>query len=276
MLNARSLSLRLGEFDMDYISFGGGKRTLVMLPGLGDAIRSVRGSALPFALMYRIFARDFRVLVFSRRERLPEGYSIRDMAEDQARAMELLGVSGAYVLGVSQGGMIAMELAAEHPELVEKLVLANTAARSGQTAARVIGGWLSLAQAGDIRGLLKDTAEKLYSERRQWASGPMYSLIAAAVGKKSLEGFVIQARACLAHDAAGDLGRIKCPTLVIGGDEDRVLGADAAAELAAGIENSRLYICEGLGHGAYEEDPRFNARVLDFLKSGHAAERPGR
>ena len=123
MLNAENCSLKICGTEMDYISFSSGEQTLVMLPGLGDALKTVKGSAVSFSMLYRIFARDFKVFVFSRKNRLPSEYSIPDMADDQARAMKTLGITNAYVMGISQGGMIAMRLAAEHPELVSRLVL---------------------------------------------------------------------------------------------------------------------------------------------------------
>ena len=63
-----------------------------------------------------------------------KGYSTRDMAEDLAFGMQTLGITRAKVLGVSQGGMIAQYLAIDHPELVDRLVLAVTLSRPNETA----------------------------------------------------------------------------------------------------------------------------------------------
>ena len=71
--NAKNGVLKLGDTAMDYIRFGNGKRTLVILPGLGDGLRTVKGTALPMALMYRLFARNFTVYAFSRKNQLPMG-----------------------------------------------------------------------------------------------------------------------------------------------------------------------------------------------------------
>ena len=71
----------------DYIRFGTGCRNLVILPGLGDGLQTVKGTALPMAWMYRIFARDFTVYCFSRKTELPQGHSTRDMARDLKEAM---------------------------------------------------------------------------------------------------------------------------------------------------------------------------------------------
>ena len=121
--------LSLDGSQMDYIRFGTGPRTLVMLPGLGDGLRTVKGTALPMALLYRVFTKDFTVYAFSRKNGLPRGYTTRDMARDQARAMEMLGIEKADIFGVSMGGMIAQWLAIDHPERVDRLILTVTCPR---------------------------------------------------------------------------------------------------------------------------------------------------
>ena len=123
MLNAKNCRLTLPCGDMDYIRFGAGDKPLVMIPGVGDGLKTVKGMALPFALMYRGLARDFTVYVFSRRAALAPGMTTRDMSQDLNAALEALGLRGAAVVGVSQGGMIAQWLAIDHPDKVGKLVL---------------------------------------------------------------------------------------------------------------------------------------------------------
>ena len=88
LYHAKNGTLSIGDTTMDYIRFGTGKRILVILPGLGDGLRTVKGTALPMAYMYRLFAKDFTVYAFSRKNELPQGYTTRDMARDQAEAME--------------------------------------------------------------------------------------------------------------------------------------------------------------------------------------------
>ncbi len=249
---------------MDYACFGAGARALAMIPGLGDGLRTVKGMALSFSWLYREYAKAYRVYVFSRRDDLPEGFSIRDMAEDLKGAMDALGISRADVLGVSQGGMIAQHLAAAHPEAVGRLALAVTAGWANPTVQAVAGQWADWAEAGDYKRIVTDTAEKMYSERTLRRYRPMYPILGRVGKPKSLRRFLIQARACLGHDARGELGKIRCPTLVIGGARDRVVG-DVSSELAGAIPGSELYLYPELGHGAYEEARDFNGRVLEFL-----------
>ena len=105
--HAKNGNLKIDETDMDYISFGNGKKKLVMIPGLGDGLKTAKGMAIPFAILYRSFAKDYTVYVFSRKNRLDEGYTTRDMAKDLHKAMSKLGIERADIVGVSQGGMIA-------------------------------------------------------------------------------------------------------------------------------------------------------------------------
>ena len=96
----------------DYIRFGTGKKTLIMLPGLGDGLRTTKGTALPLALYYRSLTRDYTVYVFSRKAELPKGHTTRDMALDLKEAMTELRIQRASLVGVSMGGMIAQHFAA--------------------------------------------------------------------------------------------------------------------------------------------------------------------
>ena len=96
----------VGNTEMDYVSFGRGKKKLVVLPGLSDGLATVKGKARILSLPYRKFLQDYTVYLFSRKKDMPGGYTIEDMAEDQARAMRNLGIDQACLLGVSEGGMI--------------------------------------------------------------------------------------------------------------------------------------------------------------------------
>ena len=119
---------------MDYVTFGKGKDPLVIIPGLGDGLQTVKGKAQLFSLSYRLLAKRYKIYVFSRINELRQGYTTRDMAADVAEAMETLNIDTAYVMGISQGGMIAQWLVVDFPEKVQKLILAVTTAKPSQLA----------------------------------------------------------------------------------------------------------------------------------------------
>lgn len=265
---AKNGVLKLGAADMDYISFGTGQKNLVMVPGVGDGLKTVRGTAVPFALLYREYAKKYRVFVFSKKAPLDFGTSTRAMAADLKQAMELLHIQKASVMGISQGGMIAQYFALDYPQLVEKLVLAVTMARPNETIQNAISSWTAMAQCGDYHGILVDTAEKSYTEKRMGWYRLLYSLLGKAGKPKDLDfgRFLVQAASCLGHNAYEELEQIACPVLVIGGSNDRVVGKDSSLEIAEKIKNGRLILFDGLGHAAYEETKEFNRQVLRFLE----------
>ena len=252
MLNAKNGHIKLRSFEMDYIRFGNGGRTLVMIPGVGDGLKTVKGMAVPFSVLYRTLAGDFTVYVFSRREQLLPGMTTRDMAKDLNIAMKALRLSQVCLVGVSQGGMIAQWMAIDYPERVGRLVLAVTLSRPNPTVQEVADNWIRMAEEGDYRGIMVDTAEHMYSEERLRRTRKIYELLGSAGKPKSFDRFIIQAKSCITHDAYDELPKITCPTLVIGGTDDRIVTGKASTEIAGQIRNSRLKMYYGLGHGLYE------------------------
>lgn len=263
--NAAEKTVTIDDTDMDYVVFGRGQTPFVILPGLSDGLKTVKGLALTLAIYYREFAKDFRVYLFSRKNQLPKGYTTQDMARDQNTALKAIGVESAYVMGVSQGGMIAQHLAIDYPERVKKLVIGVSVSRQNPTLQRVIKGWMEMAEANDYKAIAIDTIEKNYTEKKLKSYRFFYPIISRIGKPKSLERFMIQAEACLNHNAYERLDKIECPTLVIGGDNDNVVGKNSSEEMAAKIPNSKLIIYEGLGHSAYEEAKDFNQQVKRFL-----------
>ena len=258
-------TVKLSTGQMDYVCFGRGQRQLVMLPGLGDALRSVRGTAVPMALLYRIFSRDFTVWMFSRKRPLEAGCTTRDLARDQKDAMDVLGIDRADVFGVSMGGMIAQHLAIEFPEKVGKLVLAVTCAQPNPILEESIGEWVALAERGDAAGFMDSNLRRIYSDGYYRKNKWMAPIVGRLTKPKSYDRFFIQASACLTHDAYEKLALIHAPTLVIGGEQDLALGAEPSRQIAAAIPGARLHMYPQWGHGAYEEAKDFNSLVLDFL-----------
>lgn len=248
---------------VDYAVFGRGDKPFVILPGL--SLRDVRGAGMGLALMYRQFARDYRVYVIDKNSAVAEGCSVADLAEETAAAMTLLGITDACVMGVSLGGMIAEELAIRHPELVRRLVLGVTACRVNDTVTAVVGNWISLAERGDFGAIVTDMTRVMYSEKYVKRYGWMFVLLAAFAKPKNEERFIRLAKACLTCDCGDRLGAITCPTLVLGGAEDKIVTGQASEEIAGAL-GCAIHLYEGLGHAAYEEAPDFNDRVYRFLR----------
>ena len=258
--------LKLPNWEMEYICFGNGKKILIMLPGLGDGLRTMKGTALPMSVLYRQFTKEYTVYAFSRRSLIPVGHTTRDMAKDQKLAMDALGIEKADVIGVSMGGMIAQWLAADYPEAVGKLVLVVTAEKTNDLMKAALNQWIRQAKDGDHTALMDSNLRKIYSEKYYRQNKWMVPLLGKLTKPKSYERFLVQADACLSHNTEAVLAAIPAQTLVIGGQKDMVLGAEPSKTIAQQIPNAQLTLYPQWGHGLYEEEKTFNATVLTFLR----------
>lgn len=264
--NSFNGQLNIGGAVMDYIRFGKGEKHLVMIPGLGDGLRTVKGMADIMALMYRQFAKDYTVYMFSRKQPLEENCTIRTMARDLKTAMEMLGISKADVFGVSQGGMIAQWLAIDNSQAIDKLVLVVTSSKQNDTIDTTVNSWMDMVKKDDFKNFAIDNFEKSYSEKYLKNYRFLYPVAVPFIKPKDTERFLRQAQACLTHDTSMYLKYIKRSTLVVGGGKDKIVTAEESVYLAENIENSRLLMYENYGHALYEEAKDFQDKVLDFLK----------
>lgn len=257
----------VGETSLAYAVYGHGPVPLVLIPGLSAALADVSSplTAWTTALGYRALAKGYTVYLFGRADDVTSGTTIRDMANQLALALTRLHVTDACVLGVSQGGMIAQWLALDHPELVRALVLAVTTGRSGESVRRFADEQEAFIRAGDHGGLLWHAARFSYSPRHL----RLYRLFRPFLGlvgrPKSYDRYLHSAAACVTHDALLPLSRLTVPTLILGGEEDRIVTAEASRLLAATIPGARCYLYPGLGHGAFEEAKDFLLRARTFF-----------
>ena len=249
----------------DYIRFGTGKKNLIMLPGLGDGLRTTKGTALPMALYYRSLAKEYTVYMFSRKAQLPEGSTTRDMARDLKNAMEELGMKKASLVGVSMGGMIAQHFAADYPDMVEKLVLVVTCGRENPILLESLEEWVACARRNDHTALMDSNLRRIYSENYYRRNKWMVPITGTLTKPKNYARFFVMAEACRTHNAWEFLPAISAPTLVVGGELDKSLGGEASRELAARIPGARLKMYPQWGHGLYEEAKDFLTVVTEFL-----------
>ena len=259
-------TIKTCTFEMEYFRFGHGKEALVILPGL--SVQSVMCFADAVAQAYKPLTDDFSIFVLDRRKDLPPTYSVRDMASDTAAALQELGLDRICLMGASQGGMIAMEVAAEHPGLVRKLVLCSTSACMTQDRFAVVEKWIELAKAGDAAGLYSAFGEAIYTQETFEMLRGFLAEGAAALTDDDLARFVTLAEGMKHFDITDDLHVIDCPVLLIGSRDDKILGPDATAQIFERLgknPQSALHMYDNYGHAAYDTAPDFKERVLRFL-----------
>ena len=214
-------------------------------------------------------AERYTIYVFDRRKELPATYSVQDMARDTAEAFRALGLEKVCLFGASQGGMMALVLAIEHPELVDKLVLGSTSAHVRREQYRVIDEWVGLARAGDRERLYLSFGEEIYPPAVFAQCRDTLLAAAATVTDGELERFIILAEGIKGFDVVSQLDKIQCPVLALGSFEDSVLDADATLEIAEHLDHRpdfRLYMYTGYGHAAFDTAPDYRQRILHFFE----------
>ena len=206
--------------------------------------------------------------------RLRVPYTLHDMKRDTVALLDALGVERAHLVGASMGGMIAQLAASEHPDRVASLT--SIMSTSG---ARHLPG-----PPADVRRHLigrPPADEDQYVQRRlrtlQLVGSRTFPADPDALGDRlrdayrrsfQPEGYMRQLGAVLASgDRVAALRRIRVPTLVIHGDEDRLVPPAASRHIARLVPDSRLEIIEGMGHDLPE--PLW-PRLADLIV-GHAS-----
>ena len=275
-----------------------GQPTIVLIAGLGLQLVS-----WPMALIDGLVEAGLHVLILDNRDMgrssylpqdppprwrlllrsVPPGhYQIRDMADDVAQLLDVLGIAQAHVLGMSMGGMIAQNLAAQHPDKVLSLtsIFSTTGnLRVGQAAGSTV-----------LRMLFSRPAQTLE------AAQDKYVRIMRHIGNRHVPGiedawrhYMAQAwqrttpeQAAMGYErqvtaivAAGDrtalLHRIEAPTLIIHGDHDLIVHPSGGAATARAIGGAQLHIIRGMRHQLDAQiSPTLLALIVPHLRSAQA------
>jgi pimeloyl-ACP methyl ester carboxylesterase len=258
--------------------------------GSGDPLLLIMGLAADStAWLFQLpaFSERYRTIVFDNRgvgrSAKPAGpYTIRQMGDDAAGLLRTLGIDRAHVVGVSMGGMIAQELALQHPERVRSLVLACTFPEPDDEVR--LGRETSLTQLGgtvdadgkvtidlatiDPMMIFQTLLPKVFSPAFLMNQLPtLMQLFGGALQYGfSIEAILAQVDAVMGHTATGRLRDIEAPTLVLTGDSDLLIPPANSEILAKEIPGATLVKIPGGTHGFNFETPElFNKEVLDFL-----------
>jgi 3-oxoadipate enol-lactonase len=214
---------------------------LLLLPSLGTTVDLWQPQLEALSARYRVIRVDHRGHGGSP---VPTGpYHLADLGADARAVLDRLGIDRAHVAGVSLGGMVAMWLAAHHPQRVDRLLPICTSAKiepesmwRDRAAAVRAGGLGSIADAVVARWIPPATAA---------ARPDLVARARAMLAAVPDEGYAACCAALETMDLAPDLGRIAAPTLVIAGADDLATPPSHAERIAAGIPGGRTAVVPG-------------------------------
>lgn len=257
---------RIGDLDMRYEEAGSGP-PLLLLHGLGASLEDWEFQMPEFSRHYRVVAPDLRG--FGRSPRGTRPFTIAQCVQDVLGLLERLGVRECALVGYSMGGAVAQQLALERPQMVRRMVIANSVPTFRPQTLRQR---LEVAYRMFVMNLLGPKRLAEISGLRMFPDQPEVRArsIARGIAYNTREGYIGALRALTRWSALERLGELKMPVLVLGAEHDYFARADFV-QFAHALPRGRLRIVNNARHGLPMERPEvFNRIVLKFLRDAHA------
>jgi len=260
--------VQVGQFTICYLEGGQGE-TLLLLHGFGADKDSWNRLAKHLTPKFHVVAIDVPGFGMSSRPET-ESYTIRDQALRLDLIVAALGLDSFHLAGNSMGGAIAGRYAAEFPDKVRTLALVNT------------GGIANCPKKSELRKQLEEGKNSLLLEtpedfekmlafvfvRPPWIPGPVKAHLARqAIERRSFNEKVFRQIHAEGSDLEPELSRIRARTLILWGDQDRLIDVSCTEVLEKGLADSTTVVLKDCGHAPMIERPEETARLyLGFLK----------
>lgn len=244
-----------------------GYPTVLLLHGLGATAESWSLQLPEFhAAGYRLLIPDIRAFGQST---YPGGsMQVAELAQDMVRLLQHTSTDRTHIVGISMGGAIALQIALDFPDLVEKLVLVNTFSHLRPERAGVWGYFalrFILIHTTGMSSQAKAVAQRVFPRPEQ---AELRRLLRSQIMQADPAGYRAAMRALARFDVRARLTEVRLPVLVITGGQDTTVAPDTQLALANSLPNARQVIIPQAGHAASVDCPEeFNRGVIDFLSN---------
>lgn len=231
---------------------------LVLFPGMS---RTPEKRQLPYVGLARITNR--RVFVLNRPAGLPRGLTMHELAARHAEALARHFVDPVDLIGISTGGVIALQLAVDHPERVNRLIIAAAASWLGEEGRNKLHSYGEEIARG--RSGARILASVLARRRYEWLMAPMLWLAHQFEKSSDSNDLLATIDAEVGFDVTASLIQIRSATLLIAGGRDRAFPLELIQATANGIGGTRLIVYPKAGHLGTMMNRRFGPDVREFL-----------
>lgn len=194
-------------------------------------------------------------------------YSLELLADDVLALWDALGVGESHYVGISMGGMIGQVLALRAPQRVKSLALADTTSRYGADAAPLWIERIRVVSAQGMEPMVDATLARWFTEGFRQARPEAVARIAALIRATPVAGYVGCCHALPRIDVTAQLSSLRCPALVIVGEQDQGTPPAMARAIADAIPGARLEVIPGAHLTNVEQAERFNRLLAGFLDS---------
>jgi 3-oxoadipate enol-lactonase len=262
--SATQRRVRTGSLNMNIVEAGRG-RPVLLIHGLGWDHSLWNPSVEQLAPRYHVIAADTRGHGATDK---PDGpYDMAMFARDYAALADALGLTRIGVVGFSQGGMIAQNLALQRPDLVSALMLVSTSCKSHPSMRENMEARIAAADKAGPEAAARIAADSIFSPLWRGANTASLARFVAWRAKMPMAPLNSATRALYDFNLSGDLGRIAVPTLVVAGENDTLTRPEGMREIAALIPGAKFRLVADSGHMIPIEQPIVFASLLSaFLE----------
>jgi 3-oxoadipate enol-lactonase len=216
------------------------------------------------------FTKEFRVVRYDRRGHgksdVPPGpYTMALFGSDALAILDALAVKRAHWCGLSMGGMVGQWLAANAPERFGRVVLANTSCHYPDPT-----NWLNRIKAvreGGIAAVADAVIAGWLTEPFRLREPETTARLKAMLLNSPVEGYLACCEALSTLDQRALLPRIKAPTLVIAGAQDKATPVEAGESIRSRIPGATMTVLDAAHISNVEQSAAFTEAVLTFLKA---------
>jgi 3-oxoadipate enol-lactonase len=218
----------------------------------------------------------FKVITYDMRDqgqsgRLEQGYHINVHAEDLKILLDHLNIPRAHILGVSYGGQVGMLFTLAYPEMVDRLILANTSAHVDQYLLSMGEMWKRAARLYDGEAffdlaLIPIYSRSFYNHHFDWLK-ERRQLFKEFLTRPWFDGFIRLASSNAAYDIRSEIPGIEKETLLIAAEDDIITPYRQMLEMSGAMAHARIVCIPEAGHAAFlEKMDTFCTLIKGFLK----------